>query len=719
MDYLAHSARHGCPPQAYKCHVEGVRALAKQYANAAAAFARKDGLLLNNMVYAAADEHDIGKLDEDNQRTLHKPDGAKHLPVHHQDAGAALLSQQGAPLAAFLVQSHHAGLNNIDDENTDDRPIFRDDDPKTRIRVDCTLPDMVRLHRQLVKPHSLADMEDAQGDLQVLLRMALSCLADADHTNTARHYRRYPAEEESIPLLAKERLARLDAWIAGLGSGDERSLLRHGMYADCRDCVITGGFSSCDSPVGSGKTTAVMAHLLRQAIVRGARRIFVVLPYISIISQSVDVYRKYLTLPGENPEQVVAEVHYRADFEDLNTRCLTALWRAPIVVTTAVAFFETLASNRPASLRRLHELPGSMVFVDECHAAMPVRLLPVAWHWMKVLAEEWSCYWTLASGSLVRFWQLEDFTRDKAAVQELVNPTLRLRLMQYEKQRVTFRWQPAPQSRQDLIAWVQACPGPRLLIVNTVQTAAVLAEDLRRAYGRRRVEHLSTALTAQDREATLERVKARLKDAADDDWTLVATSCVEAGVDFSFRTGFRELASLLSLLQAAGRVNREGLYDDADMWSFSLQDDLMLTRNPRLDASIWVLERFLKSGVTIKPELSTAAIQNELNYDDSANARRNALWELETEGAFRDVAKDFVVIDSDTVTIVTDDTLAEQIRDGQADWQLLQKQGISIPRHKARNYCLEELAPDIYRWNRGYDGFLGYMAGVVANTQAE
>ncbi len=715
MAYLAHSAKHDRPPQVYQSHAEGVCALAEQYAGEAAAFAQKDGGALLEMVRAAAQTHDVGKLDEENQRVLREPNGARHLPVHHQDAGAALLMAEGAAeLAAFLVQSHHTGLHDLAEEAAEDRPIFRDDDPKTRMRIDRTLGPMVRLHRRLTGLQHTAPMAEVQGDMQVFLRMGLSCLADADHTDTARHYGQDSADEQPIPLRAAERLAQLDAWAARLGNGEERSLLRRKMYNSCRDSVQSCGFASCDSPVGSGKTLAIMAHLLRQAICRGGRRIFVVLPFTSIISQSVSVYRSCLTLPGEDAKRVVAELHSRADFQDAGTRCLTALWRAPIVVTTAVAFFETLASNRPATLRRLHELPGGMIFIDECHAALPAHLLPVAWHWMKILAEEWRCYWVMASGSLVRFWQLEGFDRDQTNVSELVSPELRLQLLRYEKQRVTFRHDPAPKSRQEIIAWVQSSPGPRLLIVNTVQTAAVLADDLRRAYGREHVEHLSTALTAQDREATLRQIKERLKDIDDADWTLVATSCVEAGVDISFRTGFREAASLNALLQASGRINREGLNADAEMWSFLLQDDPMLTRNPRLATSARILESFFRQGIDITPELSTEALQRELAQNDSGSAQERTIYSAETEGAFQTVASDFVVIEKDTVTVVADDSLAEQIRTGQADWQLLQRQSISLARAKARRYHLDEIAQDIYRWERGYDTFLGFMAGVVS-----
>lgn len=164
-------------------------------------------------------------------------------------------------------------------------------------------------------------------------------------------------------------------------------------------------------------------------------------------------------------------------------------------------------------------------------------------------------------------------------VAELVNPALHSRLMTYEHNRVAFCWKEKPLSRQELIDWVQQAPGPRLLILNTVRTAAVIALDLCEKFGRSHVEHVSTALTPEDRSKVIDRIKKRLSNVSDTDWTLVATSCVKAGVDFSFRTGFREISSLLSLLQAAGRVNRHGNSANAEMWSFSLRDDSTLTRN--------------------------------------------------------------------------------------------------------------------------------------------
>ena len=578
---LAHSARKNYPPQTYEAHVRGVCERAGKYAAEAECYSVKANGILSTIVRDSALLHDLGKLEERNQSVLcEQSRRRRHLPVDHTDAGSAALQKMGNGCAAMLVYSHHQGFPDLSTEfAARGCSIFRNGNAEVRAETDAALPALLRQHEALFPRKPNKEVQAYDGDPAVFLRMALSCLADADHGDTAAAFGQ---TEKAMPeLRPQERLAALDHYVSKFGETDERSSLRRELYLSCRSAEAHSGFSVCGSPVGSGKTTAVMAHLLEQACKRNARRIFVVLPYTSIIRQSVDIYRKALVLPGETPEDVVAELHSRADFEDIETRYLTALWRAPIVVTTAVAFFETLSSHNPAALRRLHELPGSLIFVDEAHSALPLRLLPLAWHWMNVLSDEWSCYWVLASGSLVRYWELQPLSglsMPRPEIAELVRPDLQRELSRYESNRITFRWREKPIGRKELAEWVQEALGPRLLILNTVQSAAVIAADMAAEFGQTHVEHLSTALTPEDRGNTIDRIRRRLADPDDADWTLVATSCVEAGVDFSFRTGFREISSLLSLLQAAGRVNRHGRNTEAVMWSFSLQDDSMLPK---------------------------------------------------------------------------------------------------------------------------------------------
>lgn len=713
---LAHSARKNYPPQTYEAHVRGVCERAGKYAAEAECYSVKANGILSAIVRDSALLHDLGKLEERNQSVLREQSRRRrHLPVDHTDAGSAALQKMGSGCAAMLVYSHHQGLPDLSTEfAARGCSIFRNGNAAVRAETDAALPALLRQHEALFPRKPNKEVQAYDGDPAVFLRMALSCLADADHGDTAAAFGQ---TEKAMPeLRPQERLAALDHYVSKFGETDERSSLRRELYQSCRSVEAHSGFSVCGSPVGSGKTTAVMAHLLEQACKRNARRIFVVLPYTSIIRQSVDIYRKALVLPGETPEDVVAELHSRADFEDIETRYLTALWRAPIVVTTAVAFFETLSSHNPAALRRLHELPGSLIFVDEAHSALPIRLLPLAWHWMNVLADEWSCYWVLASGSLVRYWELQPLSglsMPRPEIAELVRPDLQRELSRYESNRITFRWREKPIGRKELAEWVQEALGPRLLILNTVQSAAVIAADIAAEFGQTHVEHLSTALTPEDRGNTIDRIRRRLADPDDADWTLVATSCVEAGVDFSFRTGFREISSLLSLLQAAGRVNRHGRNTEAVMWSFSLQDDSMLPKNPALDVSAAVLRSYFQKRLPITPELSTRSMQDELVRDDSCMSAICDFAELEAAQQFRTLAQKFRVIDQKTVLAVPDDSMASAIAEGRASWQELQRHAVSVRKEKIVLWHLREIADGIYQWTLGYDSFLGYMHGVL------
>ncbi len=722
--YLAHSAKNGYPSQPYLNHVYNTTKWSLIFAQEMKGYCRKDAEQIENILCLAASYHDLGKLDEKNQEVLHK-EGVKsgHLPVNHMDAGAAFLKQKGqeARCSLILVYAHHQGLPDFTvEENRAETVCYRDARESVRACFDREMEQLLQIHRQLIPESTAHNPEYCEGDMSMFFRMVFSCLVDADHSDTATVYGQYP-ERDNIPKLQPAlRLEALNRYVASLGEKNEnkRNDLRTQMYKRCRDGQREEGIVSNAGSVGSGKTTAVMAYQLNQAILKGARRIFVVLPYTNIITQSVEVYRQALVLPGEEPEAVVAELHCKADFEDEDTRYLTSLWRAPIIVTTAVAFFETLASNRPGALRCLHELPGSVIFMDEAHAALPLKLLPLAWHWMKVLEDEWSCYWILASGSLVRFWQLPELVGiEKKQVPEMVPTNLRSELLGYEKNRIQFCWNPCPFSRAELIDWVMAKPGPRLVIMNTVQSAAVVAEDICRKYGRECVEHLSTALMPEDRADTIKAVKKRLENPGDTNWVLVATSCVEAGVDFSFRIGFRELASVLSLLQAAGRVNRNGCYKDAQMWSFSMQDDTMLTQNPGVKISAGILEEYLRDGMEITPELSTKSIRDELQRGKTETKEMQALIEAEAIQNFKTVNDRFHVIENDAVPVIVKADVAEQIKLGYGNWKEVQKYSVSIRRKNLEKWQVKQIAEDVYQWTLFYDSFLGYMAGVLRQAE--
>jgi CRISPR-associated endonuclease/helicase Cas3 len=750
-ELLAHSAHDGATEQTYRDHVGNVVSEAMRFGREAATHYPKwrDGFL--DVLEMAAHYHDLGKLDDVFQDVLAHNRRTNRGLLHWDAASAHLLRL--CPEAAVAAYSHHKGLPSFPQENAK-RANGRD----LRLReIEGEVAgeplwqrSNSRLEDEYLKSHhaifpALEKRPPGFGRDKGGLRrrLLLSCLVDADHSDTARHYR----NEREVPapgLHAGKRLTRLDEYVAGLSEKNpptsereqQRLTLRQEVYRACRERQVRDDerILACDSPVGTGKTTAVMAHLLRVAAERKLRRVFVVLPFTNIIDQSVDVYRRALQLPGESESQmesVVAAHHHRVDFSSYEARCLAARWDSPIVVTTSVQFFETLAAHDTASLRKFHQVAGSAIFVDEAHAAVPPALWPQMLRWLRELCEDWGCQLVLASGTLARFWNRPGFLpeAERREIPDLIEPKVRAETMQFEDKRVTIRTEPQVMSVGRLAEFVHAKPGPRLVIFNTVQSAAVFAHYLRADLKLgASVEHISTALTPGDRAHTIARVKEHLASKRPD-WTLVATSCVEAGVDFSFRTAFRESWGLVNLLQIAGRASRSGEFDGAEVWDFRHDADNSLSLHPQAKLSRRILEKLFAECAgqnrQLGPDDCTEAIQREVLQDHGEKASRmEEISQAEKDADYPQVAKLCRIIDAATQTVVVEQGLIDRLENpDRSQWPNSREMmlgSVQLWIGKEREFALPELhgLSGVFRWNLEYDSFLGYMAGVLPLLKA-
>jgi CRISPR-associated endonuclease/helicase Cas3 len=233
--------------------------------------------------------------------------------------------------------------------------------------------------------------------------------------------------------------------------------------------------------------------------------------------------------------------------------------------------------------------------------------------------------------------------------------------------------------------------------------------------------HVSTALTPDDRDRMVQRVRARLKYSNCANWTLVATSCVEAGVDFSFRTAIRESCSVASVIQTGGRVNRHREWTASDVWDVRLQDPIF-NRHPGFEASRRVLSEMLGEGA-IGPETSNAvtdALRRELVVHE-VGAKAEELRRCERLEEFPRVAELYRVIDSDTRTVVVDPELVKRLNEGQrVSWRDLLRGSVQIWARKVETLGIRGVAghEELYYWTGIYDpDFLGYMAGVLPLIQ--
>ncbi len=733
---LAHSPlKEGEQGDPYARHVKAVREGAVDRAVKMLHFASSSPTGLIDSISAAATFHDLGKLDPENQSVLRLFRGGR-LHWDHIDAGVAHLTNQQEWIAAWLVRAHHApGFPQKAEHFTEKtnrrlRGRRRDNAPLERHEeqikhTDEKISDYLLLHESSVGAFPIQKKRPVHG---LSLRLALSCLVDADHSDSA-FFDIGRRLAEPAECRWAERLKALCNYVQSLSAAENeeeriRNQQRKLFFEACLNSDIPDPMVACEGPVGLGKTTAVAAYLLKRAIQNGLRRLIIIAPFTNILSQTAERLRRALVLPGEQPDHVVVEHHHRAEFSGRDEREFAVLWNAPIVLTTAVSFFDTLSSRSPAALRKLHAVPGSAIFLDEAHAAIPTPLWPQNWRWMKELAGNWGCKIVFASGSLVRFWENEDIVSPSVHLRELMPQDQMSNVMKNERRRISY--QQAKDGLvltiKDLIELATKKTGPRLIILNTVKNAALVAHKMRER--RLDVLHLSNALTPQDRANILERIEQKLKAEEYSDWTLVATSSVEAGVDFSFRNAFRERFSASSIIQVGGRVNRNGEYNDTgggNVFDFTLCDE-GVTQHPAAAVSGDILHDFLKKGLfNSKNPADIVTLSMQMELKNQGGLAADLLVKAENERDYPLVEKLGRVIQNDTRFVVIDSQLQELMKSGiPIGFKAILDGSIQMWTNRIDKLGLIPFRgrEEIYFWNDSYDpDFLGYMDAVIRNEK--
>lgn len=741
---------------------------------------------LQKTLTAAIMLHDMGKLDEENQK-IFRGDVDGRLPVDHIEAGVAVAADMKNELLGWLIRGHHApGLPSKKTEKYFIRQLARETGcqlPATclrglrhkRSKSEASHREDYFKHFEVIQNtnknldgYKKIQLDDCKQwpELSMKLpfsgvttRLMLSCLVDADHGSAAAY-----SKNISMPKFSPantqwyKRLAALNCYVDSLVKGSsepdsDRNKLRGEFYHRCyAGELLDSKLVACSAPVGLGKTTSVMAYLLRKATQEGSSRIFVIAPFSNIIDQTVKVLRKSIVLEGEDAETIVAAHHHKAEFSDKNMRQYAASWQAPVVVTTAVQFFETIASANPSKLRKFNSVAGASIFIDESHACLPVELLKVTWYWLRKLSNDWGCNVVFSSGSMVEYWSDKYLIGNETIdLPDLMSDDLYAKAQKEESYRVDYGRVEKPVGLNGIVGllkspetwsdYINKEKPSCLVILNTVQSAAVVADSLSRALNDKdnglcdkTVLHLSTALAPKDRGIILDEINRRQGETEwnEQAWYLVATSCVEAGVDLDFAIGFREKCSVTSFFQVAGRINRHGSRTVGSLKDFSIVPEDGLNHHPGFKESSIVFDdlwdQIVDPNSTIS-SLSTTAIRKEFSretqetkYSDRKLNKKEYSEEIlkdEEKCNFQIVADNYNVISSDTATVVTDLKLVEQLERGiPVDWQYIQNNSVQLWMSKIDKLELNAIATkdNIYSWVDTYTydpSFLGIMGGLL------
>jgi len=561
-NYFAHSAPGQATDvwQSLPEHLMQAASKAAAFANVfgAGALARLGGCL-----------HDVGKYAQKFQDRLH---GDPHR-VDHATWGARIARERYGPLGtllAYAIAGHHAGLADGAPDKDQQRSTLRE-----RLSDDYhkTLPPLLpEWERELVLPEKVGLPEgfrptkgSDRGAFQfaLLTRMIFSCLVDADFIDTDNFYRRIEGkatrEENTGPSLQALR-DRLNTHLASLPKNGGVNPIRAHVLGHVRGkAAEKPGLFSLTVPTGGGKTLASMAFALDHAIAHGLRRVIYVIPFTSIVEQNAQVFRDAF---GELGEKAVLEHHSAFDDEAMRKRLgpndgpqaqekrwlAMENWDAPVVVTTAVQFFESLFSDRPSRCRKLHNIAGSVVILDEAQT-LPLDLLRPCVTLLDELALNYRASLVLCTATQPALRKDQGFKGGLENVRELAPEP---RELYRQLRRVTVRH--IGRLDDEALADHLRQREQVLCIVNNRRHASQLFQSIADQPG---AGHLTTLMYARHRSQVLTEVRQRLKDGKP--CRLVATSLIEAGVDISFPTVLRAEAGLDSIAQAGGRCNREGL----------------------------------------------------------------------------------------------------------------------------------------------------------------
>lgn len=514
--------------------------------------------------------HDLGKYRPRFQNYIRKVSGFEENAHITDDAGKAPHSTAGALHAcnlfgmegrvlAYLIAGHHAGLYDWISENSNDLNyrLSKSDSFAEYEEAKAEQPPAEILALDAIKP-DLRQIPGGKNGFALWVRMLFSCLIDADRLDTEAYMDEGKALERqnwpTIQTLHEQFTSFIDEKTSQ-ALPTKVNKIRASVLNDCKTKAVDApGLFSLTVPTGGGKTLSSLAFALTHARHHDKCRIIYVIPYTSIIEQTVDIFRSIF---GD----AVVEHHSNAEADpnkdNAKSHLATENWDAPIIVTTNVQFFESLFAAKTSRCRKLHNIVNSVVVLDEAQLLPPEFLQPIL-DVLNLLTAHYGVTVVLSTAtqpafSTKNYFDAQNNIRGLNNVREIISePDYLYEALNRVDVELPKDWNQGKSF--DELSQEIAQHESVLAIVSRRKDARELWERMPSG-----TLHLSALMCGQHRSNVIQQIKERLKNGIST--RVISTQLVEAGVDVDFPVVYRAIAGLDSIAQAAGRCNREGKLD--------------------------------------------------------------------------------------------------------------------------------------------------------------
>lgn len=663
---------------------------------------------LKKPVYVMGLLHDIGKYQYSFQKKIN---GNLNLRVEHSVCGAVAAKEKYKNALLLLMQycitGHHSGIpdggfaNDTSDMNTLCGRLKREFEDFSAYKEELSFPEINENEFNKFLLDGCLNPKDIIEKFSFLVRYCFSCLTDADSNDTADFCN--GIRNRSLKSNFENCLKKLDDKFASFVCTTDLQKARSQIQKQVYDKTdLNSEIYLMNMPTGSGKTLCSMKFALERAIKTNKKRIIYIIPYNSIIDQTVELFENLFGADAEILRHQSSfsydDTDYDEDYKNV-VRLATENWDAQIIVTTAVQFFESVYANKRGKLRKMHNMADSILVFDEAHLMPEDYLQPclrVISYITKILGSE-AIFLTATMPDFKKL--INDYSLKDSIITDLITDT-----SLFEKFRKCEFENIGSVDIQTLVSMTHSVPST-LIVVNKRSTAREVY-----SFCKGKKYHLSTYMTAYDRKSIIDDIKQELlnlerdfsdtKDIPDDrKITVVSTSLIEAGVDLDFHCVFRELSGLDSILQAGGRCNREGKRENSKVYVFLLDEKQSVLSGERANITKGLLSKYddISCRECINSYYDRLFFMNRTRIESKAMSNYSSNI---TSIKFKTYADEFKIIDDNTVSVVVerDDASRELINSikftGFGNHRKLQKYVFSVYRYEFDELLKQHIVDD-------------------------
>lgn len=655
--------------------------------------------------------HDLGKYQPAFQKYLRE--GGRRGSVPHASWGAGLSKRYKQVEAAFAIDGHHKGLPDKGDLLTG---LYEFDVPEHSVFISI-IAEFFKENQLNEVDFNYSDIGLRGTDKEFFIRMLFSALTDADWLDTESHFNWDISEKRKSKVFdVAYLLDKIENDLRNKSQVGYLNVLRNNVraYAISKAQSDTG-FYSMTLPTGMGKTLASVSWALHHAKHNKLKRIIIVLPFISIIDQTAKELKRIFGEEwvlehhsnfneGEEANKDIANENL-VD-EAYTKRLATENWDYPIIVTTSVQFFESLFGNKPSRCRKVHNISQSVVIFDEVQTLPKELVLPtlsMLKNAQKIMGTSF-LFCTATQPAFEKSELLNGIENIQPLVEnpkEVFDATRRVNYISVN--------QYMPITIAELSQSVIDSGNSALCIFNTKKQALLFFNEIKET-SNFKTFHLSTSMFPAHRKQVIEAIRTCLKNK--EKILVASTQLIEAGVDFDFPSVYREIAPLESIIQSAGRCNREGRMDEkGNVFIFSLEE------RPSPMKQYYSLADFANSLYKGKEELLYEHDFFKEYYRKALNlfvdADKKKIEEDRKNFNFKIVAEKYQLIESKTTPIFI---LCDQSRDlyesirfkpflSRSDYRAMQQYSVQVYDHFMKENIgkLGQEPQGYWKWNGAYN----------------